>query len=293
MKKRTSMMFSRRSIGRLTLGGCLASLSSPGSAALPRRIVAAGGVVTEIVYALGREELLVGVDSTSQFPSRALVEKPNIGYVRALSAEGILSLNPELVLAVESAGPPDALRLVTQAGVRLRQLSDDYSPAGIVERIRAVGEEIGARAEAESLAGRVEQAFLDLSRRRQETTKRQRVLFILSLQNGRVMVGGRGTSAAAMIALAGGVNAADGVEGFKPLSDEGVIAAAPDVILMMARGEHAAKADDVFSLAPFKAIPAATNRAFVQMDALYLLGFGPRTADAARDLMLAIAQAAP
>ncbi len=256
----------------------------------PKRIVAAGGVVTEIVYALGRQDRLVGVDATSQFPSGALKAHPSIGYVRALSAEGILSLNPDLILAIEGAGPPDVLRLIGEARIAVRKVPEEHSESGVLERIRVVGDAVGAQEAAAHLAQSVKDRFAQLAKARDALGTTKRVLFVLSIQNGRVLVGGRNSSAAAIIALAGGINAAEGIEGFKPLSDEGLIAATPDVIVMMQRGDHAASPDDVFALPAFKALPAARTRALISMDGLYLLGFGPRTPDAAQDLMREIAK---
>lgn len=258
------------------------------TAAAPRRIVAAGGVVTEILYALGLQDLIAGVDATSLHPASALTDKPNIGYVRALSAEGILSLAPDLVIAIEGAGPPDALRLVAEAGVRVERISEDTSVAGVTDRIRVVGRLAGRPEAAETLARQVEADFAALQRDRDAIAARRRVLFVLSLQNGRAMVGGRGSSADAIIGYAGAINAADRVEGYKPLTDEWIIEAAPDVVLMMARGNHAVPAEQVFGQSAFAATPAARSRALVTMDGLYLLGFGPRTPAAARDLMAAV-----
>jgi iron complex transport system substrate-binding protein len=252
------------------------------------RIVAAGGVVSEIVHALGRTELLAGVDTTSLYPADLLKSKPNVGYVRALSAEGVLSLKPDLLLAVEAAGPPDALKLIAAAGIRIATIPEDLTETGVARRIRAVGAAIEEGPAAETLARDVETRFAALQSARTALGPKKRVLFVLSLQNGRVMVGGRDTSADAIITLAGGINAAGNVAGFKPLSDEGLIVAAPDVIVMMKRGPDSAKPDEVFTLPAFSAVPAAKTRALVVMDGLYLLGFGPRTPDAARDLMTAI-----
>ena len=67
----------------------------------PSRIVSIGGAITEILYALGLEDRIAGVDTTSLFPAAALREKPNVGYMRQLSAEGVLGLNPSLVFAIE------------------------------------------------------------------------------------------------------------------------------------------------------------------------------------------------
>lgn len=252
------------------------------------RIVAAGGVVTEILYALGLGDRLVGVDATSLFPAEALKDKPNVGYVRQLSAEGILSLRPTLVIAVDGAGPPDALKLVAEAGVRVERLAEDLSEQGIVARIRAVGRLAGAVDRAEALASVVEAHFATLKVERDRIAAKKRILFVLSLQNGRATVGGRHSSADAIIRLAGGINAAEGIDGYKPITDEAIIAAAPDVVLVMARGgDHALSAATVFAMPAFSATPAAAAKSLVAMDPLYLLGFGPRTPEAARDLMIA------
>lgn len=264
------------------------ALGGQASVAAERRLVAAGGVITEILYALGRQDLLVGVDSTSLHPAEAMREKASVGYVRALSAEGVLSLRPTDLLAVEGAGPPDTVKLIAEAGVKVIRISEDTSEAGVAARIRTIGRFVDAADRAEALAAKVEAGFAALKQQRDALAARKRVLFVLSLQNGRVMVGGARSSADAIIRLAGAVNAAESVEGFKPLTDEGLIAAAPDVVLMMKHNEHAASADQVFSQPALSATPAARTRSLVAMDGLYLLGFGPRTPDAARDLMAAI-----
>jgi iron complex transport system substrate-binding protein len=252
------------------------------------RIVAAGGAVTEILYALGLQDRIVGVDTTSLFPPSALKDKPNVGYVRALSAEGVLSLRPTLIVTIPNAGPPDTLKLIGEAGVRIIQTPDDNSAEGVIAKVREVGRLTGAGVEADRLAAAIQTRFDVLAKARTAHDKPKRVLFVLALQNGRPMVGGKNTAADAIITLAGGINAANAIEGYKPMTDEAVIAAAPDVILMMSRGGHAATAPEIFTLPSFSATPAAANRALVIMDGLYLLGFGPRTADAAHDLMKAL-----
>ncbi|MDP2800490.1 MAG: ABC transporter substrate-binding protein [Phreatobacter sp.] len=263
-------------------------LSGRPASTAERRIVAAGGVITEILYALGRQDLLVGVDTTSLHPAEAMRDKANVGYVRALSAEGVLSLRPTDLLAVDGAGPPDTVKLITEAGVRVARISEDTTEAGVAARIRMIGRIADVADRAEALAARVEAGFAALKQQRDALAARKRVLFVLSLQNGRVMVGGARSSADAIIRLAGAVNAAETVEGYKPLTDEGLIAAAPDVVLMMKHNEHAASPEQVFGQAALSATPAARTRSLVAMDGLYLLGFGPRTPEAARDLMAAV-----
>jgi iron complex transport system substrate-binding protein len=224
------------------------------------------------------------VDTTSLYPPEALKRAPTVGYMRALSAEGILSLKPSWVIAIDGSGPPAALKLVSDAGVPLTMIHDDPSPDGVAAKIETIAKLLGAE-KAVALANETRARFALVEHMRPRTPKPPRALFILSLQNGRPMVGGRGTAADAIIGLAGGANAADTIEGYKPMTDEGVIAAAPDVILKMNNGNMVGGKDDIFALPAFSATPAAAKRALIGMDGLYLLGFGPRTADAVRDLM--------
>jgi iron complex transport system substrate-binding protein len=275
----------------LAAGGLIAPAVFPGSAfaQTPERIVAVGGVITEVLYALGLQDRIVGVDTTSQFPPEALKDKPNVGYVRALSAEGVLSLKPSLVIAIEGAGPPDAVSLLNEAGLRVSRISEDNSPDGVVTKIQAIGAVAGAAEPAKRLAEQTKARFDELATLRNALPAKRRVLFVLSLQNGRALVGGRNSSADAIIAMAGGVNVAQDVEGYKPMTDEAIIAAAPDVILMMRNSSsHNATPDELFAMPVFSQTPAAAGKALVRMDALYLLGFGPRTPSAARDLMAAL-----
>jgi iron complex transport system substrate-binding protein len=269
------------------LEGLLRPLAAGAVAAAERRIISAGGAVTEVLYALGREAEIVGVDSTSQHPAEALRTKANVGYLRALGAEGVLSLKPNLVIATDGAGPPDVLRIIESAGVTLVRVPDEPTPDGVLRRIAVVAQAV--EADATALAGSVAAGFERLAADRDRVTTRKRVLFILSLQNGRALVGGRGTTADGMIALAGADNAAAlaGVEGWKPLSDEGVVRAAPEVVLMMERSGPASAADP-FALPAFASTPAGRSRTLVAMNGLYLLGFGPRTPQAARDLLAAL-----
>ncbi|MGF9758256.1 ABC transporter substrate-binding protein [Microvirga sp. 0TCS3.31] len=274
-------MLSRR---MLLLASPLLFCAAPLRAETTRRIVSVGGAVTEILYRLGSAGDIVGVDSTSLYPTDALKTKANVGYVRTLGAEGVLSLNPRLVVASEGAGPPDALKLIEQAGVSIVRVTDQPSPAGIVRRVEMIAQAVGATEQGAALIKEIEAGFAQLAEARARIKRATRTLFVLSLQNGRPLVGGQGTTADAMLSLAGATNAASSLSGWKPLSDEGLIAAAPEAIVMMNHGPGGA-ASDPFAYPAFAATPAASGKRLVVMDSLYLLGFGPRTPDAARDLM--------
>lgn len=250
-----------------------------------KRIVSIGGTVTEILYDLGAQDRIVARDSTSSFPADAK-SKPDIGYMRALSAEGILGQKPDLIFAEEGSGPPPVLDILKASEVPMVVIPTPPDADKIAQKIRDVGAAVGMADKAEALAAKTETSLATL---KDEVSKvsgsKKKVLFVLSLAGGRVMAGGTGTEADGIIKLAGGVNAAASISGYKPLSDEAVIAAQPDVILAMnAGGEHMMSADKVFALPSMQTTPAAANKALVTMDGLLLLGFGPRTADAGRML---------
>jgi len=253
------------------------------------RIVSIGGAVTEILYALGHDKQIVGVDTTSLYPAQAIKEKPNVGYMRQLSAEGVLGLNPSVMIAIAGAGPKETINVLEAAKVPLIVVPDSYTEQGIVEKITLIGNVVGATERAACLAAQVHDDITALEKIRAGIKTRKRVLFMLSFINGRVMAAGRGTAADGIIRMAGAVNVFDGHEAYKQITDEAVIAARPDLIVSIQRGGPAdLSADAVFAQPALAATPAAATKAFVSMDGLYLLGFGPRTARAARDLALTL-----
>lgn len=253
------------------------------------RIVSVGGAVTEILYALGKDKNIVGIDTTSLYPQRAAGEKPSIGYMRQLSAEGVLGLKPSLILAIEGAGPKDTLGVLQSAGVPLVVVPDSYTGNGILEKIRTIALAAGARERGECIIAQVRTELATLDRLETGIKKPKRVLFVLSFVNGKAMVSGTKTAADGIIAMSGGVNAITGYEGYKQISDEAVIAAQPDVVLTMERaGQGTVTSDAVFTHPAFAATPAAASKAFLSMEGLYMLGFGPRTARAARDLAVSL-----
>lgn len=249
----------------------------------PSRIVAIGGAVTEILYALGFENRIVGVDSTSVYPEAAL-KKPNVGYMRQLSSEGVLGLNPSVILAMQGSGPKETMDVLQAAKVPLVLIPETYSEHGILDKISLVGHALGADARASCLSAAVAKDLDRLKALRARVTKPLRIMFVMSLVNGRAMAAGGHTAADEIIKLSGGVNAISEYEGYKPINDEAIVAARPDVVLSIDRGKDSLNPEAIYRHPAFALTPVVANRSFVSMEGLYLLGFGPRTAAAARDL---------
>lgn len=246
-------------------------------------IVSIGGSLTEIIYALGEEGRLIARDTTSTFPEVAK-ELPDVGYIRSLSPEGVLSVDPKMVIALEGAGPPEAVSVLKSADIPFISIPEVYSRSGIVGKILAVGDALKATDAAKKLAKKVDEDLAEAEAKSSKVQSKKSVMFVLSLRGGKVLASGSNTSADAIIRMAGGVNAVDGFSGYKPLTDEAVITAAPDVILMMHRKGHTADNSELESHAALGATPAVKGSKVIRMNGLYLLGFGPRTADAVREL---------
>lgn len=247
------------------------------------RVLALGGAVTEIVYALGQGDRLVARDTTSSYPPAAEA-LPDVGYVRALSPEGVLSVDPDLILAIEGSGPPETMEVLAAANIRLVSVPEGYDAEAILRKIAIVAEALGAEEAGGQLARQVE-ASLSAAIASGHSDARPRVLFILSMTGGRIMAAGGGTAAEGIIGLAGGVNALEGFEGYKQVSDEAVLVADPDVILMMDRsGDHAADNAEIAAHPTLGQTRAAQTGAILRQPGLLLLGFGPRTPQAVEAL---------
>lgn len=260
-------------------------ISSLLPAAAEERLVIAGGMITEVIYKLGLESAVVGIDSTSLSPERALKEKSNVGYLRALSAEGVLSLNPSKLLATAHAGPPAVLDSIRSAGVSISQVPEPANEDDIIANVIAIATELGVPSEGAAIAADVRLGFKELSGQREKLSSKRRVLFILSTQNGRMTVAGQNTSADFMIRLAGAENAIREFDGYKLVTNEAIVNAAPDVALMISRGAHEESANYVLSHPAIALTPAGADRRIVIMDGLYLLGLGIRTPQAATELL--------
>jgi iron complex transport system substrate-binding protein len=274
-----------RLTGRLAaaalLGACALAVAEPADT---QRIVSVGGDVTEILYALGAGEHIVATDTTSLYPPEALAT-PKVGYARTLAAEGILSLRPTLVIASGDAGPPEALDQLRDAGVEVRVLPKGHDVANIYAKIEDIADAIGGDALAAPLVADVERRMEAARRTVARAEGCPRVLFLLNIDAGAPIAAGSDTGADAIIRLAGGCNVFGAEHGYKPLSVEAAVAAAPEVILVMQqRLDDLGGIERVLENPALKLTPAARAKRVVAMDGLYLLGFGPRTPDAVLDL---------
>lgn len=251
-----------------------AAESAPAEVKKSQRIITLGGAMTEIAFALGAGDEVVGVDLTSSYPA-AVEELTRVGMFRSIGAEGILSLTPTVVLGVEGVGPDNAVSQVRAAGIDVQVFEDPRDFEGARQRIEKVAEVLGRKDQAESVIAAMRTDYERAREIAASSSVQPRVLFLYARGANTLLVGGKNTSADSMIELAGGVNAVD-FDGFKPLSPEGLIAAQPDVLLMAEKGVESLGVEELWKLNGLEQTPAGRERRLITIDDAKLLGLGPR-----------------
>jgi iron complex transport system substrate-binding protein len=227
-----------------------------------------GGSVTEIVFALGAGDKVVGVDSSSVYPEEA-TQLPQVGYQRQLAAEGVLALNPTLILATTEAGPPEAIVQLKDSGVTVLILPAEESVEGAKAKIRGLAQALSLADKGEALIQKMEAELAEAERLQAQVNSKPKVIFIYARGPGAVNVAGVETAADAMIRLAGGVNAVQDYEGYKPLTAEAAVAATPDVLLLLSRGLESLGGQEALLKQPGLAqTPAGQNGRVIAMDDL-------------------------
>ncbi|MGY2399502.1 heme/hemin ABC transporter substrate-binding protein [Pseudomonas sp. SDO5271_S396] len=247
---------------------------------LPQRWVSAGGALSEWVTALGGEPKLVGVDTTTQHPD-SLKALPSIGYQRQLSAEGILSLRPQILIGTEEMGPPPVLAQIRSAGVQVELFSAQPDLPTLKTTLEHLGKLLGSDAKANELFSGYEQALDQQAKwvaKAQATQKAPGVLLLLGHAGGKPLIAGKDTAADWLLQQAGGHNLATHT-GYKPFSVESLAGLSPDVLVFADRaltGDAARAA--LFKENPILAsTPAAKNDRVFELDPTLLVGgLGPR-----------------
>ena len=253
------------------------------------RIVSLDGITTEILFALGVGEKVVGRDDSSYYPPEAQ-RLPSVGYQFRLSAEGILSLKPTLVIGREDVRPKEVVEQLERAGVAVVLVPTEPSVEGAKAKIRTVAQAVGRVEQGEALVRALERDLLLLRafQAQHAATGKRRALFLYLRGPGTTFVCGEGSTPVGVMELAGLENAAKGIRECQPMTAESVVAARPEVIVVFKKGlESVGGLEGLLKLPGVAQTPAGQKRKVVAMDDLYLGSFGPRAGRAALDLFRA------
>jgi len=255
----------------------------------PSRVVVAGGSIAEMLYALEAGELIVAVDSTANYLPET-IDLPSVGYVRNLSAEGILALKPSLILGEHDMGPAEVLNQISSVEVEVKRIEERHSTQGIIDKFiciaRVLDQEGAAR---EVLESQFVEIVTSLEKTNVASAVVPRAALILNFVDNQPIVAGANTSGDGLLRMAGAENVFSDVEGWKPLSRELLIAANPEHIVLTERalksigGLQGMLSDPL--LASTDALSTDNVHAYGGMS---LLGFGLQTLEVALSLKKAM-----
>lgn len=239
------------------------------------KIVSLNGTVSEIVAGLGLEKNIVGTDITSNYPE-SLKSKPKIGHNRRINAEGVLALQPNIVVGIDKEVSPQLLAQFKASGIRLILFKQEFTVQGTRDLIHAIADSLQQSKKADSLI-RGFDTQLAAAQKNISNTKKPKVLFIYARGTGTMLVGGTGTPVEKVIELAGGVNAVTEFAEYKPLTSEALVKASPDVLLLFTDGlESLGGAKGLLDVQGVSQTNAGKNKKIVTIQGELLTSFGPR-----------------
>ncbi len=247
------------------------------------KIVSLNGTLSEIVVSLGLQANLVGVDITSTYPA-SLNKLPKVGHNRNLSAEGILALQPNLIIGIAKDIKPELAQQIKTAGIKMLLFNQDFSLAGTKNLVLAVADSLKKTPKAQAIINKIVKD-IQAAKKNIKPNIKPKTLFIYARGTGTMMVAGNGTQVQKMVQLAGGQNAITGFKDFKPLTAESLVLANPDVILLFDTGlESLGGINGLQNVPGIAQTNAGKNKRFIVIDGQLLCGFGPRLGVAVAEL---------
>lgn len=244
-----------------------------------RRIVCVSKQINEIIYALGADKNLVGVDVSSNYPEQ-IKEKPTVGYHRALNAEGIISLKPDVVFNDGNWGPAPVIEQLKKVGIPLKQFPSDPNIDSAKALFRMLAAEFNIPDKGEELCKKLDEGMKAAQEKVSTYKDKPRVLLIhFGRANNNYFVVGTKGFPNFMIEQAGGVNAAD-TSTFRMLNSEIIVKEQPDVILATDYGyDQQGSIDKFLGLPGISLTPAGKNKKIYRVAEHDVFYIGPRTGD--------------
>jgi iron complex transport system substrate-binding protein len=253
--------------------------------AQPQRIITAGSAVTEIVCALGDCDNIVASDRTSLYPEH-IQQLPSIGYRSGISAEGIISLKPTLIIAEKDYVEEAVLQQLASSGIKLLVVDARYDFNDIKKCITQIAFVLKREAEGKKLIARNEAELTEAKALLAKAAGSPRTLCVYNRGTATISVAGRKTFAE-ILDYAGASNVIPGVEGYKPLNTEALIAADPEYILMVSTGlESIGGVEGALKIPCVAQTTAGRKKQILGVNSLKLTNFGPRFGETVKELVI-------
>ncbi len=250
------------------------------------RIVSVGTATTETIYALGEGDKLIAVDNSSAEYLPQTASLPKVGGRTSLNAEGILALKPTLVILGADSAPAQIFDQLRGAGIAVLTLTPNYTTETVKQKIMTVARALGAEEKGKTLADKIDAEMKEAAKLLEKKTSTPKVMFVGRGPNmSNATMSGAGTTVDEMIKLAGGANPFTEFTGFREMTDEAVVAAQPDIILITQGSfERSGGVDGVIKFPGVAVTPAGKNKRIVPVSDMYFQGFGPGVGKAVSEL---------
>lgn len=247
------------------------------------RIVSLDGTITEVLVSLGYEKQIVAVDITSIYPER-LRENKNIkqlGHTTGIGIESILAQKPTRVFSTEKGISEKLKEQLKNSKIPVTYYKKNKSVEGAKQLIKSIAKDFNQEQKADEIIAKIDEDIKGLK----EIKNKPKVMFVYARGAGTLFVSGTDTPVTEMIILAGGENAVTSYKDYKPLTAEAVIASNPDVLLFFTSGLKSLGGIDGLKQVPsLLKTTAVKKKQIIDMNGLFLTGFGPRTGKAIKEL---------
>ncbi len=242
----------------------------------PQRVISAGGSITEILHHLGVSQQFIAIDTSSQYPE-SIQHLPKVGYFRSLSAEGLLSLRPSLLVAAKGAGPAAVLQQLESVGVTVKLFDQiDYSLESWKSIVQQLGEYFDKTANANTLVASVSKNIAQVKREQSYPNQSINVISLLSIGQRGPMIAGQKTMPNFLFEQAGLKNLGESIKGYKPINNEALIAKKLDLIFIPSHMEKAMGGKQAICSHAVIKLALRSECQVIVMDSLLLMGMGAR-----------------
>ncbi|TXH27159.1 MAG: hypothetical protein E6Q96_06850 [Cyclobacteriaceae bacterium] len=255
-----------------------------------QRIITAGSAITETVCALGDCAKIVASDRTSLYPAE-IQKLPSIGYRTGISAEGIISLKPTLLIVEADYVKPEVIEHIKSAGIKVVAIDRKFSWEGTQELIQKVAATLNKQEEGKKLIAKIERELAEAKIIVSQSNSTPRVLCVFNRDKSSLSIAGTNTFSE-ILKYVGAVPAVTGVEGYKPLSTETLLNSRADFLLMFENGVEAlGGVDGVVALPGVQHLPAGKKKQVLAFEGIRLSNFGPRLGEVVKELAIQLHKA--
>ncbi len=247
------------------------------------RIVSIGGGLTETIYALDGQEQLIAVDTSSYYPEE-VKQLPDIGYMRSLSAEPILSLNPDIILIKGGSGPASVIEQLENLGIKIEIFSTVMTFDELYQQNLKIGKILNQSEKALKLNAALKKKEENIYKLQKQLKNKPRILALLSASHGTYRAAGGDTGVQQMINNTAAINIFEEQKGYKNISAEGILKHKPDFIFISHIGEDAPMARQKFLAHPILS-EYFDEEQILAYDPLILFNLSIRSLDVAEDII--------